>query len=92
MKRILIMCRSSNSMATAIMPQPTNMIHAFRMEGSTPVVWKIVHPSGDTVFVEHEIVASILKHHGYTHVDISAVSGCYKADSVTPLYEKNAEN
>ena len=57
-------------------------------EYKPPVAWRIVHPSGDVVYVEHEIVKSICKREcPGRQINKGSVAGVYRSSDVTPLYK-----
>jgi len=58
------------------------------MSDGIPVVWRIVHPSGNVVFVEHEIVVSIMERERplCAVINVDAVAGLYGSNEVIPLY------
>lgn len=53
-----------------------------------PIAWRIVHPSGQVVFVDHKVVAAIVAQERplCPDVTVGAVCDVYRSDDVAALY------
>lgn len=56
-----------------------------------PISWKIVQPSGNVIFVEHELIVDMLNHEmPNREPTVDAVCTLYRTNEATPLYDNTA--